>query len=161
MALGREHAKTLFGIKDDASLRKFLDELKVRPDMKKSGRVLETGVLWDPIHRCLTEGELDPAGGDFPLNHAVLGGKQLHKGTEHAAVLVRPDMVRFVSDALAEITEESLRPKYFGLPKEACATAQDEKHFMELWLMVKDLQVFFEAAADNLEAVVFTAKWKE
>lgn len=161
IALGREHAKTLFGIKDDAALLKFLEELKVRPDMKKSGRVLATGVLWDPIQRCLTEGELDPAGGEFPLNHAVLGGKALHKGADTIAVLVRPDMVRFVSDALAEITEDSLRPKYFGLPKEVCVTAQDEKHFMELWLMMKDLQVFFEAAADNLEAVVFTAKWKE
>jgi hypothetical protein len=90
-----------------------------------------------------------------------LGGKALHKGAESVVALVRPDMVRFVSDALAEITEESLRPKYFGLPKEACATAQDEKHFMELWLKLKDLQAFFEAAADNLEAVVFIAKWKE
>jgi hypothetical protein len=151
----------LFGIKDDGALLKFLDELKARPDMKKSGRVLESGILWDPIHRCLTEGELDPAGGDFPLNHAVLGGKQLHKGPDRAVVLVRPDMVRFISDALAEITEESLRPKFFGLPKAACSIAQDEKHFMELWLKLKDLQVFFEAAADNLEAVIFTAKWQD
>jgi len=161
IALGREHAKTLFGIKDDAALLKFLDELKTRPDMKKNGRVLETERLWDPIHRCLTEGELDPAGGEFPLNHAVIGGKQLHKGADCVAVLVRPDMVRFVSDALSELTEEAMRPKFFGLPKAACATPQDEKNFMALWLALKDLQVFFEAAADNLEAVVFTAKWKE
>lgn len=161
IALGREHAKTLFGIKEDGPLLKFLDELKVRPDMKKSGRVLETGVLWDPLHRCLTEGELDPAGGDFPLNHAVLGGKQLHKGADHAAILVRPDMVRFISDALAEISEETMRQKFFGLPKAACCVAQDEKHFMELWLALQNLQVFFQAAADNLEAVVFTAKWRE
>ncbi|HZN34417.1 MAG TPA: DUF1877 family protein [Pirellulaceae bacterium] len=159
--MGREHAKTLFGIKEDGPLLKFLDELKVRPDMKKSGRVLETGVLWDPLHRCLTEGELDPAGGDFPLNHAVLGGKQLHKGADHAAILVRPDMVRFISDALAEISEETMRQKFFGLPKAACCVAQDEKHFMELWLALQNLQVFFQAAADNLEAVVFTAKWRE
>ena len=38
-----------FGIKDDASLLKFLEDLKARPDMKKSGRLFETGVLWDPI----------------------------------------------------------------------------------------------------------------
>ena len=161
MALGREHAKTLFGIKDDAALLKFLDELKVRADMKKSGRVLATGRLWDPLHRCLTEGELDPAGGDFPLNHAVLGGKSLYKGADYVAVLVRPDMVRFVSDALGELDEEWLRQKFFALPAAACNVAQDEKHFMELWLMLGNLQIFFEAAADNLEAVVFTAKWKE
>jgi hypothetical protein len=161
IALGREHAKTLFGIKDDASLLKFLEELKARPDMKKSGRLFETGVLWDPIHRCLTEGELDPAGGDFPLNHAVLGGKPLHKGEDYIVVLLRPDMIRFISDALSELTEDWLREKYFALPAAVCSGGQDEKHFMELWLMLQNLQVFFEAAADNLEAVVFTAKWKE
>jgi len=42
IALAREHAKTLFSLKDDASIRKFLEELSVRPDMKKSGRVLDT-----------------------------------------------------------------------------------------------------------------------
>jgi hypothetical protein len=160
IALTREHAKTLFGLKDDEGLRKFLDELRQRPDMKKSGRVLETGTNWDPIHRCLTEGELDPASGDFPLNHAVLGGKQLHHGTDYTAVLVRPDVTRFIADALAEVEEEGLRKKFFGLSPASCSRPLDEKHFMEMWLMLQNLRVFFEAAADNLEAVVFTAKFQ-
>jgi hypothetical protein len=112
IALAREHAKTLFGIKEDAALRKFLDELKTRPDMKKSGRVLDVGSLWDPIHRCLTEGELDPAAGDFPLNTAVLGGKRLHQGEDYVAVLIRPDMTRFIADALAELEEDDVRKKF-------------------------------------------------
>ena len=29
---------------------------------------------------------------------------------------------------------------------------------MEMWLMLQNLKVFFEAAAENMEAVVFTAK---
>jgi hypothetical protein len=29
---------------------------------------------------------------------------------------------------------------------------------MQMWLMLQDLKVFFEAATENLEAVVFTAK---
>ena len=158
IALGREHAKTLFGIKDDASLRKFLDELRVRPDIKKSGRLLDDGTLWDPIHRCLTEGELDPTGGDFPLNHAVLGGKQLLKGTDYTAVLIRPDMTRFIADALAELEEDSVRKRFFGLGSGSYIDAIDEKHFMQMWLKLLDLKVFFEAAAENMEAVVFTAK---
>lgn len=161
IALAREHAKTLFGIKDDVSLRKFLDELKARPDMKKSGRVLDTGVLWDPIHRCLTEGELDPAGGDFPLNSAVLGGKQLHLAHDYAAVLIRPDMTRFIADALAELEEDDIRKKFFALKGGTYDRPIDEKRFMEMWLRLQDLKVFFEAAAENMEAVVFTAKMKE
>jgi len=160
IALAREHAKTLFGIKDDASLRKFLDELKAKPDMKKSGRLLDTGVLWDPIHRCLTEGELDPAAGDFPLNHAVLGGKQLHKGSDYTAVLIRPDMTSFIADAIAELEEDDVRKKFFALGNGSYKQPIDEKHFMEMWLMLQNLKVFFEAAAENIEAVVFTAKFE-
>jgi hypothetical protein len=161
IALTREHAKTLFGLKDDASVRKFLEELKARPDMKKSGRILDSGILWDPMHRCLTEGELDPAAGDFPLNHAVLGGKQLLMGSDYTAVLIRPDMTRFIADALAELEEEDLRKKFFALSSGSYKQAIDEKHFMEMWLMLQNLRVFFEAGAENMEAVVFTARFQE
>jgi Domain of unknown function (DUF1877) len=161
IALTREHAKTLFGLKNDEALRTFLDELQRHTEMRKSGRVLETGNNWDPIHRCLTDGELDPAGGDFPLSHAVLGGKQLHKGSDRVVVLVRPDMTRFIADALAELPEAELRKKFFALPSQSYGRPIDEKQFMQMWLTLQDLRVFFQAAADNLEAVVFTAKYQE
>lgn len=158
IALAREHAKTLFGIKDDLALRQFLDELKVRPDMKKSGRVLEMGGLWDPIHRCLTEGELDPAAGEFPLNHAVLGGKQLHQAGDYTAALIRPDMTRFIADALEELDEDEVRKKFQALAGGSYQGPLDEKHFMAMWLKLRDLNEFFQAAAENMEAVVFTAR---
>ena len=158
IALAREHAKTLFGLKEDCAIRKFLDELKARPDMKKSGRLLDIGTLWDPIHRCLTEGELDPTAGDFPLNTAVLGGKQLLKGQDHTALLIRPDMTGFIADALAELDEEDTRKKFFALKGGTYQQPIDEKHFMELWLRLQDLKIFFAAAAENMEAVVFTAQ---
>jgi hypothetical protein len=161
IALEREHAKTLFGLKDDEAIRKFLEELKVRPDMKKSGRVLDLGTLWDPIHRCLTEGELDPAAGDFPLNTAILGGKQLLKGADYAAVLIRPDVTRFIADGLGEVEEDNLRQKFLALKGGSYQQPIDEKHFMEMWLRLQDLKVFFEAAAENMEAVVFTGKFQE
>jgi hypothetical protein len=159
LALAREHAKTLFGLKDDESIRKFLEELKAKPDMKKSGRMLDLGTLWDPIHRCLTEGQLDPAAGDFPLNTAILGGKQLLKGSDYTAVLIRPDMTNFIADALGELEEDELRKKFFALKGGSYDQPIDEKHFIEMWLRLQDLKVFFAAAAENMEAVVFTAKF--
>jgi hypothetical protein len=158
IALGREHAKRLFGIKDDQEILKFLEELKASPEMKKSGRLLDSGTAWDALHRCLTEGELDPAGGDFPLNHAVLGGKRLYQGSDYVAVLIRPDMTRFISDALDEVDEADFRKKFFALNRDSYKQPLGEKEFTQHWIMLQDLQVFFEAAADNLEAVVFTAK---
>jgi hypothetical protein len=159
IALGREHAKRLFGIKDDESLRQFVEELKASPEMKKSGRLLDNGPLWDPIHRCLTEGTLDPEGGDFPLNHAVLGGKQLHNSGDYVASLVRPDMTRFIADALAELEEDEMRQKFLALDRESYKQPIDEKHFMEMWLALQNLKIFYEAAAEGLEAVIFTAKY--
>src|SRR5689334_11614403 len=134
ITLAREHAKTLFGLKDDESIRKFLEELKTRPDIIKSGRLLDLGTLWDPIHRCLTEGELDATAGDFPLNAAILGGKQLLKGTDYTAVLIRPDMTRFIADGLAELEEDDIRKKFFALQGGSYQQKIDEKHFMEMWL---------------------------
>lgn len=160
LALAREHAKTLFGIKEDEVLRKFLEELRTRPDIKRSGRLLEATTLWDPIHRCLTEGELDATAGDFPLNHAVLGGKQLHQSADYTAVLIRPDMTRFIADALEELDEDELRKKFMALGSGSYQGVLDEKHFMELWRKLQDLKVFFQAAAENMEAVVFTAKFQ-
>jgi hypothetical protein len=160
IALGRDLAKRLFGLREDAAILKFLEELKAAPDMKKSGRLLDTGTAWDPIHRCLTEGELDPNAGDFPLNHAVLGGKQLHQGTDYAAVLIRPDMTRFIADALAEVDEDDLRKKFFALKRDAQQPAPSEKEFTAVWLALQNLKVFFEAATENMEAVVFTAKYQ-
>lgn len=159
IALGRDQAKRLFGLKEDAAILKFLEELKAAPDMKKSGRLLDTGTAWDPIHRCLTEGELDPNAGDFPLNHAVLGGKQLHQGTDYAAVLIRPDMTRFIADALAEVDEDDFRKKFFALKRDA-QPPPSEKEFTAVWLALQNLKVFFEAATENMEAVVFTAKYQ-
>ncbi len=158
IALSREHAKRLFAIKDDPSLLKFLEELKSMPDLKKSGRILDLGTAWDPIHRCLTEGELDPAGGDFPLNHAILGGKQLHKGADSTAVLVRPDMTQFIADALEELTEDDIRTKFFALNPQSYQQPIDEKHFMQTWIVLQTLKDFYLATAENMEAIVFTAK---
>ena len=160
IALGREHAKRLFSLKQDQEILKFLEELKASPEMKKSGRLLDSGTAWDAIHRCLTEGELDPTGGDFPLNHAVLGGKQLHQGKDFAAVLIRPDMVRFIADALDEIEEADFRQKFSGLSKTSYQQPTGEKDFVQVWIVLQDLQVFFEAAAENMEAVVFTGKYQ-
>jgi hypothetical protein len=159
IALGRDHAKRLFGLKEDQAILQFLEELKASPQMKKSGRLLETGTAWDAIHRCLTEGELDPAAGDFPLSHAVLGGKQLHQGTDYAAVLIRPDTTRFIADALEEIEEDEFRKKFFALNPASYQQRIGEKEFIEVWLALQNLQVFYGAAAENLEAVVFTAKY--
>lgn len=158
IALGREHAKRVFGQKDDAGMQQLVQELQSLPEMKKSGRLLEMGQTWDPIHRCLTDGELDADGGEPPLSYVVLGGKQLHKGDDYIAVLLRPDMTPIVSEALDEVHEVEFRAKFLALPA-SYTRPKGEKDFQEVWLAVQRLKVFFQAAAENLEAVLFTVKF--
>ncbi|ADB17251.1 Domain of unknown function DUF1877 [Pirellula staleyi DSM 6068] len=160
IALDRENAKRVFAQKDDENLRRLLDELKSSPEVKKSGRLLDLGTTWDPIHRCLTEGELDPTGGDFPLNTAILGGKKLHQGDDYAAMLIRPDMNIFIAEALGEVDEMEFRAKFFALNTESFKGPITDKAFVEIWLNLQKLKVFFEESAENLEAVIFTASYQ-
>jgi hypothetical protein len=69
-------------------------------------------------------------------------------------------MTRFIADALAELEEDDVRKKFFALGSGSYAQPIDEKRFMELWLVIQDLIVFYSAAAENLEAVIFTAKYE-
>ena len=63
-----------------------------------------------------------------------------------------------IADALAELDEEDMRKKFFALKGGTYQQPIDEKHFMELWLRLQDLKVFFAVAAENMEAAVFTAQ---
>ena len=42
----------------------------------------ETDKAWDAIHRCLSDGSLNPGAGSYPLNRTILGGSHLYQG-EH------------------------------------------------------------------------------
>jgi hypothetical protein len=156
IALTREHAKRLHAIQDDSSLKTFSDELQSSAEMKKKGRVIETGRTWDAIHRCLTDGELDPTGGDFPLNHVVLGGKHLHQGDGYTAVFIRPDMTPFIAEALGDVKQKDFREKFDALGS-SYTGGRSEKDFGEVWRQLQRLRVFFEDCSQNREAVMFTA----
>ena len=158
IALSRDHAKKLFGLKDDDTLKAVVEELKNSPELNKAGRVLNVGNTWNALHRCLTDGELDPEGGEFPLNHVVLGGKHLHQGKDYFAVLVRPDIVTFIDTELTEIKQTELRQKFFALNAESYTLPRGEKEFAELWRQLLRLRTFFEDCSQNRDAVLFTVK---
>jgi hypothetical protein len=39
--------------------------------------VFESGNVWDAMHRALSDGTLSSDGGEYSLNHVVLGGQQV------------------------------------------------------------------------------------
>lgn len=159
IALSRDNAKRVFAQGDDAGLISLLDELKKSPELKKKGHVLDMAKAWDAIHRLLTEGTLEPNGGDFPLNTAILGGKPIHKGTDFAAVVVRPDMTPFVAEALAEVTQEDFQKKFGDLPGHGYNQGTTSKDFDEVWRVTRLLKDFYEFCAAERLAVLFVGTY--
>ena len=156
--LNREDAKKLFAQKEDAATRDFVRELTQSKDYRKSQRLLELGGLWNGLQRCLTDGTLDPAGGEAPLNHTFLGGRQLFKADDYIVALVRPDMTPYVSEALAEVTYESLHENYLKLDAKDYGRELNEKDFEKLWVAFQQVRVFYDAAAEELSAMLFAGE---
>jgi hypothetical protein len=161
IALSREHAKRVFANKDDASLPPLIAELLGDKALKANGQVLEVKKTWDAIHRCFTDGTLDPEGGDFPLNHVILGGKQLHKGDDYIAVVVRPDMVTFIAEGLHDLKEPDFRKSFFALGEKGYDQPINEKEYSFVWHMVHEIRTFFEFCDEERFAVLFMGKYKE
>lgn len=102
IALGRDEAKQLFGCRTPESLKAFIAQLPA-------------GIAcWDmaeeapALHNSLTGGE-EPTAGEYPLNHAVLGGRPLASEPDFTIVVKRPDVVAHVADALAQKADTSLQ----------------------------------------------------
>lgn len=157
LALPRDAAKQLFGCKTDEALREFV-ETYVRCDSHRSdGLVLETGSVWQDIHRLFSDGTLNPAAGEFPLNHCILGGRQLHQGEQFVVALVRPDMTAHVAEAIEQLDREKLHQRYLGVNAAAPDSTVATEDFIETWQALVHIGRFFAAAAQQRHAVVFAA----
>jgi hypothetical protein len=145
-------------LEDDQAVREFAAGLRRSKAYLDDELVLECHMAWDAIHRCLTDGSLDPEGGDFPLNHCVLGGRRLHKGDGFEAVLIRPDIVPYVADATNEVRLGEFRDQFFELDPEDYQRPIEDKEFDRIWATFRQLQSFFEYAAAERVAVLFTVE---
>lgn len=114
-----------------------------------------TDKAWDAIHRCLTDGTLDPDGGEYPLSHAVLGGRHLHD--DYYAVYVTAAEVRDVAAALRDIDREWLHRRFRAIDDPDYRGAHDDWDFDYTWTNFVDVRTFYQRAADSGLAVLFTA----
>ena len=154
--LTREDAKLLFAQKEDEAVRQTVNELRQSSKHREQGLILECGLAWDPIHRSLTDGTLDPDAGEFPLDHCVLGGKRLHQSDSFEAVLIRPDIVPHVAAGLHDLKRTEFHENYMGLAPDDYGKQPEETEADEVWAMLKLIRQFFEDASNEHAAVVFT-----
>lgn len=156
--LTRDDAKKVFAATDDAGVRKVALELRGSKRHREAKLVLETGTAWDAIHRVLTEGTLDAAAGEFPLNHAILGGRRLHKGPEFEAILVRPDISPHVAEALHHLKREDVHASYLKVDSADYGQPLSEADFDRVWNALQQIRQLYEDAANERCAVLFTVE---
>lgn len=140
--------------KDDTdAIGEFLEDLEETWDDDRLK--VDSDKAWDAIHRCLTDGTLDPDGGDYPLSLAVLGGRHLHE--DYYVVYVSAAEVSDVAQALGGVDEAWLRDRFDAIDDPDYGGARDDVDFDYTWSNFMDLQAFYERAAAADRAVVFTA----
>ncbi|WP_176611693.1 YfbM family protein [Actinomadura sp. WMMB 499] len=150
-----EQERFLLSVKDESDIEvgDVLEDLEENRD--DDGLAVSSDKAWDAIHRCLGDGSLDPDGGEYPLSHAVLGGRHLHE--EYYVVHITAAEVREVAEALNRVDRVWLRQRFDAMDAADYNGPHDEEDFDYTWENFVDMRKFYERAAESGRAVIFTA----
>ena len=138
----------------EEAARAFVGELEDRWD---AANLQQSDKAWDPIHRCLADGTLAWAGGDWPLNGAVLGGEPMYLGSDYIIMFLDDRDVAEIAVALDEVTQPWFRARFFALPDHGYERSTDEAAFDYTWHWFELMRAFFRKSADEGLQIVFTA----
>ncbi len=119
-------------------------------------RAFASDESWDAIHRALTDGQLVPERGPFPLAYAVLGGKRLATSAGSTACLIEPERAKAVAVALAPLTREWFGSRYQKLADTDYSGPFGEADANRAWEKLVGLRAFFAEAARADRAVLFS-----
>ncbi|HXG61553.1 MAG TPA: DUF1877 family protein [Planctomycetota bacterium] len=153
-AIVPSEAQRLLDAEGDDAVREVLEDFEARPEAAPR---LDLGTVWDPIHRCLSNGTLFYDEGEYPLNHAVLGGRHLYSGDERVVSFVEAGQVPEVARALQGVSEDWFRERYQEIDPDDYDGPYGEEDLRRAWEAFRDLRRFFARAAEEGRAVVFTA----
>ncbi len=148
LELPREQAKPLFACRGDDAVRDFV----VTVVSAGTATVLHLDQTWQTLARCFGDGTLDLGSGEPPLCWCLLGGKPMCRSESTSVLMVRPDMVRHVAEALAGVDEPWLKQRAM----EVAATADEPVEVSaEVADLVPQLRGFYEKAAESGSAILF------
>ena len=112
---------------------------------------------WDAMHRALADGYLTWDGGEYPLNHTILGGELLYSGDDYIMSLKSPSQVVDIANSLEALDMEAFRKRYFAIPSQDYDVDLDDEDFEYTWSWFEDVQKFYRRAATDERYVLFTA----
>jgi hypothetical protein len=138
---------------DDDAVMEVIEEIEEAWD---NANLAETDKAWDAIHRALTDGALEWNNGTYPLNHVILGGRDLMQGDHYVAVLKTPDQVRDVAAVVAGIDRTSMADRYStNVPTDYAPMYGDEdRAYTADWF--DRTRMLYLSAAESGRWVLFT-----
>lgn len=153
-AITREEGDALHGASgNDEALMTLVEDIEEAWD---SNNLAECDKAWDAMHRVLTDGRLEYGNGPYPLNHCVLGPRQLHRGDSYIASLVAPEEVREVATALHTLTREWFEARYRTVVPKDYAPEYGEEDLEYTWESFQGVRELYAKAASEGKAILFT-----
>ncbi|MFE5325449.1 YfbM family protein [Embleya sp. NPDC056575] len=153
-ALDAKDAQRLLAAGNDGEVMDLIEEIEEGTWDREQHVDLDKS--WDALHRCLTDGDLAFGNGDYPLSHAILGGRLLHDGDDYIVSYVDPDQVREIAAALAGLDEPWLRERFATLTFDDYQGTGDENDITYTLAFLPGLKDFYRTAAANGQAAIFT-----
>jgi hypothetical protein len=157
-SLSLEEVQQIRAIDDESARVDYVHEnIEQEYFANQPERKAESDKAWDAMHRTLSDGELTWDGGEYPLNHVVLGGELIYTGSDFIMVLKTPERVRDVATALPGVTEAEFRRRYFGINPDSYGFPLSEEDFGYTWDWFQGVRDFWLRAATEGRFVLFTA----
>ena len=153
-AVSYEQAMKLLKCKSDEDLVTMVqEEIEANAGEENS---FQTDKAWDALHRSLSNGTLDVRQGERPLALAFLGGNILNRDSGYFVVLLTPTEVNQVAGALAKVTEDGLKKRYFDQKFPNYQGEKSQEDWEYSWSSFQGLPDFFARAAARKQHVIFT-----
>jgi hypothetical protein len=160
-ALSSEQEQRLLAARSDDDLMTVVESIEEQWDEE---HVCETDKAWDGIDRVLGDRSLSQKG-KISMERVILGGKSLHKGEDYVMRYLTAAEVTDLAPQLLTVTEPSFRECYFALakktfftivPSDSYAEFVSEEDFGYCWAYFESIRDFFQKAAQENRAIVFT-----
>lgn len=157
-ALSEEDVNTLRAIDDEQErLSHLQDNLEEHYLAEPGTYAAESDKAWDAMHRALADGHLTWAGGQYPLNHAVLAGEILYTSNDYIMSLKTPKQVGDIAAALNDMTEGEFRTRYNKIPAGEYDAELGDDDFEYTWIWFQRVCELYRRAAAEGRYVLFTA----
>jgi hypothetical protein len=152
-AITPSQAEQLLAAAGDHAVMALVEQIEETWDRDN---LAESDKAWDAMHRCLTDGRLAYGNGPYPLNHCVLGPRQLYHADDYIVSLVSPEEVQAVARALEPISAEWFRDQYANVVPADYAPEYGPEDLEYTWSWFQRVRALYQQAAARGRAIIFT-----